>query len=172
MDDYSDDEGRGRRQGGRNRDKEPDYASPRDDAVTRKMSTTGGKLQLMSSSAVVGGCIGAFVAKSLLHVNDIFPWFTTCFVLSLLSAWLLRNPYGELVRAMGLAIILVLQRTTAIRKQYPTWSYVPSFFHLKPRMSPPFPPSSRAAGQIGTSPASRNTAPERARHRVGGRLGS
>ena len=122
--------------------KTPEFASPRDDAVTRYMMTKRGKLQLLVSSALVGGSLGAFGGKSLFHIQNVFPCFTFCLFLSFFTAWLLRNPYGELIRAMGLALILVLKRTRAIRKDYPTWPYVPSFFHLKPRMTPPFPPSS------------------------------
>ena len=139
-----DDAERGEGDGEDNDDKRktPDFASPRDDAVTRYMMTKRGKMQLLMSSALVGGSLGAFGGKSLFHIQNVLPWFTFCLFLSFFTAWLLRNPYGELMRAMGLAFILVLKRTRAIRKDYPTWPYVPSFFHLKPRMTPPFPPSS------------------------------
>jgi hypothetical protein len=122
-----------------------EYASARDDAVTRYMSTKRGTVQLVFSAAMVGGSLGAVLGKSLFHVPktmDVVPWFVTLFLLCGSSAWLLRNPYGELLRAIGLAMILVLQQTSAIRQRYPTWPYIPSFLHLKPRRIPPFPPSS------------------------------
>jgi hypothetical protein len=52
---------------------------------------------------------------------------------------LFRNPYGELVRALGMAFILVLSRTTRIRKTYPSHRYLLPFWGLAPRR--PFPPS-------------------------------
>ena len=39
------------------------------------------------------------------------------------STWF-RTPIGELSRALGLSLILVLQRTQQIRRDYPTWRYV------------------------------------------------
>ncbi len=58
---------------------------------------------------------------------------------------------GELSRAVGLSLILVLQRTQRIRKEYPTWRYVAASVGIlrggprdargRPRGPPPFPPA-------------------------------
>ena len=45
-----------------------------------------------------------------------------CLFLS--SSIFLRTPFGELVRALALSLILVLKRSHSIRKKYPTWKYV------------------------------------------------
>jgi hypothetical protein len=51
-----------------------------------------------------------------------------------------RTPFGELTRALGMSLILVLQRTSRIRRTYPTWRYVPAFFGMGRRVRP-FPPA-------------------------------
>ena len=66
------------------------------------------------------------------------------------STWF-RTPMGELSRAVGLSLILVLQRTQRIRKEYPTWRYVAASVGIlrggprdargRPRGPPPFPPA-------------------------------
>lgn len=59
------------------------------------------------------------------------------------SSLFLRTPLGELIRAVGLSLLLVLERTRAIRKRYPTYRYVASLlqFGSSSRRQPPFPPS-------------------------------
>jgi len=52
-----------------------------------------------------------------------------------------RTPFGELVRALGLSLILVLQRTSNVRKKYPTWRYVKAAIGSTKRNLRPFPPS-------------------------------
>ena len=49
----------------------------------------------------------------------------------------MRNAYGELVRALGMSLILALQRTTRIRKSYPTGRHIRSSLGMAPRR--PFP---------------------------------
>ena len=66
------------------------------------------------------------------------------------STWF-RTPIGELSRAMGLSLILVLQRTQRIRREYPTWRYVAASVGIlrggprdargRPRGPRPFPPA-------------------------------
>lgn len=48
----------------------------------------------------------------------------------LVSTWF-RTPLGELTRAVGLSIMLVLQRSRRIRKDYPTWNYIPAAVGLR-----------------------------------------
>ena len=55
-----------------------------------------------------------------------FSLFVTC--------TFLRNPYGELSRALGMALILALQRTRSIRNQYPTWPHVKACLATGPRI--------------------------------------
>lgn len=51
----------------------------------------------------------------------------------------LRNPYGEFVKALGMALILALQRTRYIRRSYPTWCHVKASLRAGDRR--PFPPT-------------------------------
>jgi hypothetical protein len=46
----------------------------------------------------------------------------------------LRNPYGELSRALGMALILALQRTCAIRNKYPAWPHIKACIGAGPRV--------------------------------------
>ena len=50
----------------------------------------------------------------------------------------LRNDYGELSRALGLALIFTFQRTTSVRKDYPTLPHLKAIIRQGPRK--PFPP--------------------------------
>ena len=68
-----------------------------------------------------------------------------CLFLS--SSIFLRTPFGELVRALALSLILVLKRSHSIRKKYPTWKYVQVLLSYKSNQQPsrnkkirPFPP--------------------------------
>jgi hypothetical protein len=58
-----------------------------------------------------------------------------------ISTWF-RTPLGELVRAMGLSLLLVLQRSHRIRKTFPTWKYIPAAIGVgSKRGLRPFPPT-------------------------------
>jgi hypothetical protein len=50
----------------------------------------------------------------------------------------LRNDYGELSRALGLAFVFTLQRTTSVRKDFPTLVHIKALIGQGPRK--PFPP--------------------------------
>jgi hypothetical protein len=92
------------------------------------------------NSAVVGAAIGAFVARSFFLSPKSSPWTISaaCFVAFFFTSYL-RNPYGELVRALGMTLILVLQQSRQIRKRYPGLRHVQSLLRIKARA--PFPPS-------------------------------
>jgi|EP00970_Alexandrium_tamarense_P007171 hypothetical protein len=66
------------------------------------------------------------------------------FVISFVTASLLfiagflRNDYGELSRALGLAFLLTCQRTSSVRKEYPTLVHLKAMIRQGPRK--PFPP--------------------------------
>ena len=49
-----------------------------------------------------------------------------------------RGAYGELVRALGLALVFVLERTKNVRKLYPTTVHLKAIIKAGPRK--PFPP--------------------------------
>lgn len=57
---------------------------------------------------------------------------------SFLLLSLFRSSYGELVRALGLALILAVQQFSSIRSNYPTWPHVKSALGMQQRQ--PFPP--------------------------------
>lgn len=71
-------------------------------------------------------------------------------IVLVVSTWF-RTPMGELSRALGLSLILVLQRTQRIRREYPTWRYVAASVGIirggprdargRPRGPRPFPPA-------------------------------
>jgi hypothetical protein len=111
----------------------PKFATPRQDAFSRYMSTWRGRLILRSSSFVVGWIVGNYVNQSLFRIRH-FP------LIIAMIFWILtylRNPYGELVKALGLTVISVAQRTIPIRSRYPTWPHVRASVGLGPRR--PFP---------------------------------
>ena len=56
----------------------------------------------------------------------------------LFFAGFLRNDYGELSRALGLAFVFTLQRTTSVRKDFPTLVHIKALIGQGPRK--PFPP--------------------------------
>eukprot|EP00956_Cyclotella_meneghiniana_P010661 scaffold14882_cov80-Cyclotella_meneghiniana.AAC.8 len=93
----------------RRRGNDDGYASPRRDAVTIFMSTRFGAMKVRLGSIIVGAVLG-----------------------------FLRNDYGELSRALGLALIMTLQRTKSVRRQYPTMVHLKAMIRQGPRR--PFPP--------------------------------
>jgi len=98
--------------------------SARNDLITRYWSKKVGKIQIQTSVALIGYASGTFMAKSLIGSSDVVAWtgyFWASF--SVVSTWF-RTPLGELSRAVGLSMILILQRTQQIRTSYPTWRYV------------------------------------------------
>lgn len=126
-------------------------ASARKDLVTRYWSTKKGKMQIQSVIGLVGYGSGSFVAKSMVGSADVTRWsgyFWAAFLI--ISTWF-RTPMGELSRAMGLSLILVLQRTQRIRREYPTWRFVAASVGIlrggprdargRPRGPRPFPPA-------------------------------
>ena len=119
------------------KDQVPSYASARRDVITRYQSTATGKLMLTLSCGMVGSIVGAFLGKSILNrpVGMAMTWSVIFIIVTLL-----RNPYGELVRALGMSIILALQRTTSIRRRYPTWRHIKASLGATERR--PFPPAS------------------------------
>lgn len=56
----------------------------------------------------------------------------------LFFAGFLRNDYGKLSRALGLAVLMTLQRTKSVRKEYPTMVHLKAMIRQGPRN--PFPP--------------------------------
>lgn len=111
----------------------PKFATPRQDAVGRYMSTFKGRLSLRTSSTMVGLALGGFVGKSLFNT----PSFSIPAGLLFLILTFFRNPYGELARALGLTLIFVWQRTFQIRKRYATWPHVKASLGMSTRR--PFP---------------------------------
>jgi hypothetical protein len=133
----SPEEDRGDQGGGSKRDDDlPEFASARNDIVTQYQSSFNGKIALAASSGVAGSVFGAFVGKSLFN-NPVSLASMGCGLFLLCS--ILRNPYGELVRALGMALILALQRTSSIRRRYPNWRHVKASIGGTPRR--PFPPA-------------------------------
>jgi hypothetical protein len=156
-----DDDRRRRRR--RSDDDDEVYASPRRDAVTMYMSTRRGAFKVRFGSVVVGATLGAFIGKVSVcdecYVRCIFEsnanhsYSSTSnkqslmndpFVISFVTASLLfiagflRNDYGELSRALGLAFLLTCQRTSSVRKEYPTLVHLKAMIRQGPRK--PFPP--------------------------------
>mmetsp|Transcript_13022 Transcript_13022/g.20255 ORF Transcript_13022/g.20255 Transcript_13022/m.20255 type:complete len:401 (-) Transcript_13022:52-1254(-) len=125
-----DDRDRRRRRGDDN-----DYQSARRDAVTQYMSTKRGRFTLTTSSGIVGAAAGGFIGKSITGHPKPFA-MGLCVVMVFCT--LLRNAYGELSKALGLTFIYAFQKTSAIRKRYPTMVHIKSCIGAGPRRS--FPP--------------------------------
>lgn len=111
------------------------FASPRRDVITRYTSTTIGKLKLGISSACVGGMIGGFVGKSIFHQGYPFA-IAVSFLFWAMN--FLRNAYGEMSRAIGMAFLLLFRRLYGIRRRYKTGPHVKAILGMKSRQ--PFPP--------------------------------
>ena len=111
----------------------PEFVTPRRDAVGRQMSTFKGRLSLRAGSMLVGFALGAFTGKSLFNAPSF--GIGTAILFFILSFF--RNAYGELARALGLTLILVWQRTFAIRSRYVTWPHIKASLGMSPRR--PFP---------------------------------
>lgn len=125
--------------------------SPRKDGVTTFMSTRRGALQVRFASAIVGAALGGFMGKSLM--ND--PLMLSLAMSSLMfAAGFLRNDYGELSRALGLALVLTLQRTRSVRKEYPTLPHLKAMIRQGPRK--PFPPVEDGGSPWGYEPVYRD----------------
>lgn len=115
-------------------DDTPKFANPRQDAVGRFMSTARGQLALRTSSTVVGGALGGFLGKSTLGTPTSVG-IGVGFLFLLLT--FLRNPYGELSKALGLTLIMVWQRFYRIRRRYPTWPHVKACLGMSRRRAFP-----------------------------------
>lgn len=110
-------------------------ASPRRDAVTTYMSGKRGAIKVRFGCVVVGAALGGFIGKSLLNDPTVAA---VSFSLLFLVTSFLRNDYGELSRALGLAFVMTLNRTSSVRREYPTMPHIKAMLRQKPRK--PFPP--------------------------------
>jgi hypothetical protein len=113
----------------------PMYSSPRRDAITLQLSTRRGRVTLHSSCLLIGLGLGLVTSQSLLlkqNLAVIVLLGVACLIISYL-----RNPYGELMRALGLALLWTLQRSQRVRKTYPTMPYLKASFRLQPRVGFP-----------------------------------
>ncbi|KAL3925662.1 MAG: hypothetical protein SGILL_000265 [Bacillariaceae sp.] len=135
----------------------PATASARNDLLTRYWSTKSGKLQIMASSTMIGAVLGNFLGNvsspMCLLASSTNAYMTATALIFWISTWF-RTPLGELVRAMGLSILLVLQRSRRIRKTYPTWTYMPAALGLtrNRRGLRPFPPARNPWKYVPRSP--------------------
>eukprot|EP00571_Detonula_confervacea_P013446 CAMPEP_0172305902 /NCGR_PEP_ID=MMETSP1058-20130122/7099_1 /TAXON_ID=83371 /ORGANISM="Detonula confervacea, Strain CCMP 353" /LENGTH=590 /DNA_ID=CAMNT_0013017643 /DNA_START=103 /DNA_END=1875 /DNA_ORIENTATION=- len=137
-DEFGDREGSKGRQRRRRIDDDDDErfrASPRRDAVTMFMSSRRGAVKVRLGSMIVGAALGGFIGKSLM--NDPFK-MSIAMASFLFVTGFLRNDYGELSRALGLAFVFTLQRTGSVRKDYPTLPHLKAMIRQGPRK--PFPP--------------------------------
>jgi len=99
-------------------------SSARKDLITRYWSSKMGKVQIQAVVGLVGYGSGSFLAKSMFGSSDMVRWTGYSWAIFLILSTWFRTPMGELSRAVGLSLILVLQRTQRIRREYPTWRYV------------------------------------------------
>jgi hypothetical protein len=124
----------------------PKYASARTDAVTRfQSSSVSNRLKLTASCGLLGAGCGAFLSKSIsvkktktsaVSIDPLVMGMATLFIITSR----LRNPYGELIRTLGLLFIRIIQRSRYIRKKYPGVHYVLPALALTERR--PYPMSS------------------------------
>jgi len=132
-----------------------EFASPRRDIVTRYISTKRGRMIVTTSAYVVGMGFGACIGKVLpmlpsTHKTHQSTQLLVPTAFGILFAILsfTRGAYGELVRAMALSMVFLLQRTKRIRKLYPTIDHIKSLLKAGPRR--PFPPAQRMDTDDGT----------------------
>lgn len=119
-----------------NRRSMPQYASARQDAVARYSSTHFGKVKLGVASFSVGGAVGGFVGQSLMSQGKMMA-LVFGFIFWCMS--ILRNDYGEMSRSLGLGVIFLIRRTTAVRRRYRTGVHIRGMCRLGNRK--PFPPA-------------------------------
>jgi hypothetical protein len=107
--------------------------SPRRDAVAVEFQRHATRARV--SCAVVGAGVGAFLEKSL----SIQKYHALIVVGALLfvALSLVRNAHGELVRALGVALLRVVQRSRQVRRNDPTWPHVKALFGAGPRQPLP-----------------------------------
>ncbi|GMI59756.1 hypothetical protein ScalyP_jg10569 [Parmales sp. scaly parma] len=88
---------------------------------------------------MLGSLLGLFLHKSLLSDSNNNS-HTTALGLGIFTALLSfpKGHFGDLTRALSLAVIFSLQRFPKIRSTYKTWPHVKSALFLGPRV--PFPP--------------------------------
>mmetsp|Transcript_48706 Transcript_48706/g.72308 ORF Transcript_48706/g.72308 Transcript_48706/m.72308 type:complete len:520 (-) Transcript_48706:123-1682(-) len=113
------------------------YQSPRRDVITQYISKNKklNRLKITASTAALGYATGAILGQSALAKPHPFGiGFATIFLLSSLT----RGDYGECSRALGMALILALSRTSNIRRTYPTFVHIKAMLRMRERT--PFPP--------------------------------
>jgi hypothetical protein len=116
----------------------PRYASPRTDAVTKYMATARGRATLFMSSGTAGACLGTVLGKSLWNRQQPVAITGLATAIAFMVVFFLRNPYGELVRALGLLLLWAVQRSHSVRRMYPTFRHVKASVGAAERR--PFPP--------------------------------
>ena len=113
-----------------------DTATARRDAVQTYISKNRlGRFHIMSSSTLVGYCVGAFLGRSI--TNSAQP-LAHIFAALFCTLTILRNHYGELSKALGLGLIMTAGRLGKVRRQYPTGPHLKAILNMGQRE--PFPP--------------------------------
>mmetsp|Transcript_12309 Transcript_12309/g.25474 ORF Transcript_12309/g.25474 Transcript_12309/m.25474 type:complete len:537 (+) Transcript_12309:152-1762(+) len=127
---WADPDGRG------GRGRANDHATARRDAVQIYISAHRlGRIQIMSSSALIGYGAGTFLGKSMMNsAHPLAPILAGVFAL----LTVLRNHYGELSKALGLGLIMTAGRLGKVRKSYPTGPHLKAMLSMGQRE--PFPP--------------------------------
>ena len=111
-------------------------ATARKDAVQTYISNHKlGRFHIMSSSALFGYGVGAFLGQSV--TNSAQP-LANVFAALFCMLTILRNHYGELSKALGLGLIMTVGRLGKVRKQYPTGPHLKAILNMGQRE--PFPP--------------------------------
>ena len=113
----------------------PTFASPRRDAFTKQLATRRGRFLLRISCLAVGTGVGHFIGQSLLQKP--YPPLVVLAALLFLAVSFIRNAYGELVRALGLALIWTVQRSRRVRAEYPTWPHIKASCRIQSRVGFP-----------------------------------
>lgn len=119
---YASDDGDRHRRRGREL---PSSQSARRDAVTVYWSSgTKQRVSMSASAGLVGAGTGLFVTKSMLGGSAGAGMIGGGALFLLIAVAFGRSAYGDLVRALGLALIRALQRTRRIRRRYPTMRHI------------------------------------------------
>lgn len=119
---------------------QPNSMSARNDQLTRQMSTFMGRIQLAGSCALVGTGIGIFIGKSL-GIPKIHYLISFLFVFAAFALRHATSAFGEVVRALGMTLILLFQQSRLVRKKYSTIPHLKALLLRDATRRRPFPPT-------------------------------
>ncbi|CAM9940941.1 unnamed protein product [Ascophyllum nodosum] len=121
-------------EGGQGFDEEDEEA--RKDLVKVYKRSFKGRMVLSGGASLSGAMLGAFISKSTIHRT---PAMTLVGLLVGLVLSVAKGAFGDLFRALGLATVLAVRRSSRLSAEYPLLPYARQALMMRPRR--PFPPA-------------------------------